>query len=140
MKTSEVENIQKSLDIFIDGLRLLDYNKISEIFFEKALSCGSVKGNVQYVYRDHWKEMAEEAKAKGEDLESSTANYTIKALNIVGNAASVIIDLTFGTEDKITERYIDFYHMLMVKDRWYIVNKIFPTNIQRGRTGEQIVE
>jgi len=133
MKTSEVVNIQKSLDKFVDGLRLLDYKKISEIFFEKGLSCASVKGNIQYVYRDHWKEMAKQAKAKGEDFESSTAHYAIKSLNIVGNAASVIIDLTFGTGDKITEKYIDFYHMLKVQDNWCIVNKIFPTNIQRGR-------
>ncbi len=131
MKTSEVENIQKSLDTFVDGLRLIDYNKISKIFFEKALSCSSVKGKVQYVYRNHWEEMAGQAKGKEEDFESSTAKYTIKSLNIVGNAASVIIDLTFGIGDKITERYVDFYHMLKVEDGWCIVNKIFPTNIQR---------
>lgn len=136
MKTSEVEKIQKSLDIFVDGLRLLDYEKISEIFFEKALSCGSVKGKIQYVYRNHWREMAEQAKAKGEDFESSTANYTIKSLNIVGNAASVIINLTFGTGDKITEKYVDFYHMLKIENKWCIVNKIFPTNIERGRMEE----
>lgn len=132
MKMDEVENIQKSLDIFVDGLRSLDYDKISEIFFEKALSCGSVKGDIHHVYRDHWKEMAEQARAQGEDLESSTANYNIKSLNIIGNAASVIIDLTFGTGEKITERYIDFYHMLKVENKWCIVNKIYPTNIQRG--------
>ncbi|MFX0142341.1 MAG: nuclear transport factor 2 family protein, partial [Candidatus Hodarchaeota archaeon] len=74
----------------------------------------------------------EQSRAKGEDLESSTANYNIKSLNIIGNAASVIIDLTFGTGEKITERYIDFYHMLKVENKWFIVNKIFPTNIQRG--------
>ena len=136
MKTSEVENIQKSLDIFVEGIKLLDYNKISEIFFEKGLSCGSVRGEVQYVYRDHWKEMAEQAKAEGEDFESSTASYTIKSLNIIGNAASVIIDLTFGTGNEITERYIDFYHMLKVNDKWFIINKIYPTNIERGRIKE----
>ncbi|MHA1968748.1 MAG: nuclear transport factor 2 family protein [Candidatus Hodarchaeales archaeon] len=133
MKSSEVDNIQKSLDIFIDGLRLLDYDKIGEIFFEKGLSCCSVKEDIQYVYRDHWQEMAKQAKADGEVLESSIANYTIKSLNIIGNAASVIIDLRFGTGDEITEKYVDFYHMLKVKDRWYIVNKIFPTDVKRGK-------
>ncbi|MFX1284203.1 MAG: nuclear transport factor 2 family protein [Promethearchaeota archaeon] len=133
MKISEVENIQKSLNKFVEGLRLLDYDKISEIFFEKGLSCGSVKGEVQYVYRDHWKEMAEKAQAEGEDFESSTANYTIKALNILGNAASVIIDFEFRIDNKITERYIDFFHMLKIRDKWLIINKIFPTDIERGR-------
>jgi hypothetical protein len=111
----------------------LDYDRIREIFFEKTLSCGSAKEGIQYVYRDHWKKMAEQAKAKGEDCESLTANYTIKSLNIVGNAASVIIDLTFGTGEKITEKYSDFYHMLKVEDKWCIVNNIFPTKIQSGR-------
>ena len=131
MKTSEVENIQKSLDIFVDGLRTLDYTKISEIFFEKGLSCGPVKGEVNFVYRDHWKVMAEETKAKGEDHESSIAKYSIKSLNIIGNAASVIIDLSFGTDTKITERYIDFYHMLKIKEKWLIISKIFPTDIEK---------
>ncbi len=128
MNTSEIENIQKSLDIFVKGLNLLDYDKISEIFFEKGLSCGALKGEISYVFRDHWKTMAEQAKK--EDIEPTTGTYTIKSLNIIGNAASVIIDLIFRTEDKITERYIDFYHMLKVNDTWRIVNKIYPTNVE----------
>ena len=91
------------------------------------MSCSAGKDEIMYVYRDHWKEMREQAEAAGKDYISATANYTIRSLTIVGNAASVIIDLTFGTGDEITERYIDFYHMLKVKDRWFIVNKIFPT-------------
>ena len=133
MKTSEIENIQKSLDIFVEGIRLLAYDKISEIFFDKGISCGVFQDQINYVYRDHWKEMREDAIAKGEEYISQNASYTIKSLNIIGNAASVIINLTFGTENKITERYIDFYHMLKVNNKWVIVNKIFPTNIERGR-------
>lgn len=136
MIASEVENIQKSLDKFVEGLRLLDYGMISEIFFDKGLSCCSLKGEVSYVVRDHWKEMAEQAIARGEETESEIGGYAIKSLNIIGNAASVIIDLYFGTKDKITERYIDFYHMLKADDTWYIVNKIFPTDIKRGQVEE----
>lgn len=132
MRDSEVENIQKSLDIFVEGLRILDYDKISAVFFEKGISCGAGKEEIMHVYRDHWKEMREQAEAAGKEYISATGNYTIRSLTIVGNAASVVIDLTFGTEDEITERYVDFYHMLKVKDRWVIVNKIFPTNIERG--------
>ncbi len=128
MKSSEIENIRKSLDIFVEGLNQLDYHKISVIFFEKGLSCGALKGEISYAFRDHWKDMAEQAKK--EDTEPTIGSYTIKSLNIIGNAASVIIDLIFRTEDKITERYIDFYHMLKVNDTWRIVNKIYPTNVE----------
>jgi hypothetical protein len=133
MRDSEVENIQKSLDTFVEGMRILDYDKISAVFFEKGISCGAGKEEIMHVYRDHWKEMREQAEAAGKDYISATASYTIRSLTIVGNAASVVIDLTFGTENEITERYVDFLHMVKVKDRWFIVNKTFPTNIERGK-------
>ncbi|NHJ38411.1 MAG: nuclear transport factor 2 family protein [Asgard group archaeon] len=130
MNDSEIKNIQKSLDIFLEGLRTLDYDKISEIFFEKAISSGVRGKEISFVYRDHWKEMREKRLAEGKDVVSEKMNYSMRTLNIVGNAASVIIDLTFGTKETITEKYVDFYHMLKVKDKWLIVNKIFPTNIK----------
>ena len=130
-RDSELENIQKSLDIFIEGIRTLDYEKISEIFFEKAISSGVMKDTINFVYRDHWKDMADRLIAEGKEIESERANYSIRSANIIGNAASVIIDLTFGTKEKVEERYIDFYHMLKVDGKWRIVNKIFPTNIEK---------
>jgi len=75
-----------------------------------------------------WKEMRKEMLTKGEELVSERANYSIRTINIVGNAASVIMDLTLGTKDKIQERYVEFYHLLKTKDKWLIVNKVFPTN------------
>lgn len=130
-RNPEIENIQKSLDIFIEGLRTLDYEKISDVFFEEAISCGVKNEKINFVYRDHWKEMADQLLAKGEKLESERADYSIRSVNIINNAASVIIDLTFGSKDKIEERYIDFYHMLKVDGKWRIVNKIFPTDVKK---------
>ncbi|MFX0172244.1 MAG: nuclear transport factor 2 family protein [Candidatus Hodarchaeota archaeon] len=131
MKESEVMSIQQSLDIFVEGLRKLDYNLISKIFFKDGLSCCSRNSKISYVVRDHWREMAEQRIANGKNPESSTASYSIRSLNIIGNAASVIIDLSFGSKTEITERYIDFYHMVKVTDKWVIVNKIFPSNITK---------
>jgi hypothetical protein len=118
MSDSEINSINKSLDIFVEGLQLLDYKKISEVFHEKAISPGVSKDEIKSVYRDHWKELAEQLKAEGKPLESAQGYYKIRSLNIVRNAASVIIDLAFGDENKITERYIDFYHMLKVDEKW----------------------
>ncbi|NHJ33662.1 MAG: nuclear transport factor 2 family protein [Asgard group archaeon] len=128
LRNPEYENILKTIDTFVEGIRVMDYDLISEAFFEHGLSCGSIKGKLNYVYRDHWKEMREEMIAKGEELVSEKANYSIRSMNIVGNAASVIMDLTFGTKDKIQERYVEFFHLLKIDDKWLIVNKIFPTN------------
>jgi hypothetical protein len=124
---SEVKSIQKSLDTFIEGLRVLDYEKISEIFYEHGISCGVMKEKVAHVVRNHWQEMKEQKIAKGEDYIDKRATYKIKALNIIDNAASVIVELIFINKEGKTTKYIDFYHMLKEKGKWIIINKIFPT-------------
>ena len=142
MGKSEEEEIRKTLEMFFDGLRTLDYDKISETFYGEGLSIGVSRGQgqISHVLRDHWKEMGERERAKGRDFSKPTVHWKIRSLNIIGNAASVIIDLAFGTRseagEKITERYIDLYHMLKTRDKWVIVNKIYPTNIDVKRKQE----
>lgn len=72
--------------------------------------------------------MREQRLERREEIISEKTNYSIRSINIVGNAASVIMDLTFGTKEKITERYVEFYHLIKVKEKWIIISKIFPTN------------
>ncbi|NHJ48433.1 MAG: nuclear transport factor 2 family protein [Asgard group archaeon] len=124
--SSEIKNIQKSLDTFVEGLRILDYEKISEVFYEKGMSSGVMDEKISHVYRDHWREMKEQKIAKGENYIDESATYKIKSINIIDNAASVIIDLIFTEKDGTTTSYVDFYHMLKEKDKWIIMNKIFP--------------
>ena len=128
MRNSEVEKIIKTVEIFVEGLRVLDYDLISESFFKDGISCGSFKGKIHHVRREHWKEMREQRLERGEEIISEKASYSIRSINIVGNAASVIMDLTFGTKEKITERYVEFYHLVKVEKKWIIVSKVFPTN------------
>ncbi|MHA1125422.1 MAG: nuclear transport factor 2 family protein [Candidatus Heimdallarchaeota archaeon] len=128
MSDPEKKNIQDSLEIFLEELRILDFKKISEIFYDRGISCGVVKDEIKHTYLNHWKDLRERMLIMGEDIVSEVMNYQIRTIDIVGNAASVIIDLEFGTKDKITEKYVDFYHMLKVKDKWIITSKIFPTN------------
>jgi hypothetical protein len=139
MGRSEEEEIRKTLETFLDGLRSLDYDKISETFYGEGLSIGVSRdqGQISHVLRDHWRKMGERERAKGEDFSQATVHWKIRSLSIIGNAASVIIDLAFGTRsaagEKITERYIDFYHLLKTNEKWIIVNKIYPTNIDVKR-------
>ena len=110
MARSEEEEIRKTLATFFDGLRTLDYDKISETFYGEGLSIGVSRdqGQISHVLRDHWKAMGERERAKGDDFSNATAHWKIRSLNIIGNAASVIIDLAFGikSEDGETTRKI----------------------------------
>ncbi|MFX0061693.1 MAG: nuclear transport factor 2 family protein [Candidatus Hermodarchaeota archaeon] len=129
MNSSEELNIRKTLDLFIEGLRTLDYGTISEAFYEDGKSMCAPRGEIRFVLRDHWKEMADQARAKGKKFSNDTAYYEIRSLEIIGNAASIIIDVVIKRENEKTERFTDFYHMLKTKNKWVIVNKIFPTKI-----------
>ncbi|MHA1245177.1 MAG: hypothetical protein ACTSP7_11480 [Candidatus Heimdallarchaeota archaeon] len=40
MSDGERGNIIQSLEIFLEGLRVLDFEKISEIFYGRGISCG----------------------------------------------------------------------------------------------------
>jgi len=127
MNSSEELNIRKTLDLFIEGLRTLDYNKISETFYAEGQSIGVRNEQISYVLRDHWKEMKDRSKAEGKKYIDDAARYEIKSLQIIGNAASVIVELFFVNNNEVTERYTDFFHMLKTDGKWIIVNKIYPT-------------
>ena len=126
----EEENIRESLSIFIEGLRTLDYDKISEIFFEDGLSIGLRNGEISYVARDHWKDMRDQIIKAGKNPVDEWARFDIRSLEIIHNAASVIVDMSFGDGNVTKEKYVDFFHMLKVDNKWRIVNKIYPTQIR----------
>ena len=127
MNELEEKNIRMALDQFIEGLRTLDYVKISNRFYEHGLSIGVSNDEISYVLRDHWKEMKDQKEAVGEKYIDDEAQYKIEFLKILGNAATVIVELSFINNNKITEKYTDFFHMLKVQEKWIIVNKIYPT-------------
>ncbi|MFX0061696.1 MAG: nuclear transport factor 2 family protein [Candidatus Hermodarchaeota archaeon] len=127
MDRSEEENIRKTLNKFVEGLRTLDYDKISETFYAEGQSIGVRNEQISYVLRDHWKEMRDQAKAEGKKYIDDAARYEIKSLEIIGNAVSVIVELFFMNNNEVTERYTDFFHMLKTGGKWIIVNKIYPT-------------
>ncbi len=129
---TEEERIRESLSIFIEGLRTLDYDKISEIFYEDGLSIGLMNGKISRAARDHWKDMRDKMVKAGKNPVDEWARFEIRSLEIIHNAATVIVDMWFGDGDVTKEKYVDFFHMLKVDDKWRIVNKIYPTQTKTG--------
>ena len=128
----EEDNIRESLSIFIEGLRTLDYDKISEIFYEDGLSIGLRHGDITWAKRDHWKDMREQMIKDGKNPVDEWARFEIRSLEIENNAASVIVDMQFGDGEVTKEKYVDFFHMLKVNDKWRIVNKIYPSPVSNA--------
>ncbi len=132
----DVHHVKKLSDWIYDGndssegLRALDYDKISEIFFEDALSIGLRNGKITWVARDHWKDMRDQIIGAGKNPVDEWVRFEIRFLEIIHNAASVIVEMWFGDGKATKEKYVDFFHMLKVDDKWRIVSKIYPTQIQ----------
>ncbi|MGY5854943.1 MAG: nuclear transport factor 2 family protein [Candidatus Thorarchaeota archaeon] len=124
----EEDEIKHALEVFIEGLRTLDYDKISEIFYEDGMSIGLRNGEITWVARNHWREMREQIIKAGQNPVDEWARFEIRSLEIIHNAASVIVDMWFGDGDTTKERYVDFFHMLKVGEKWRIVNKIYPSH------------
>ena len=125
--TKDEDNIKRTLEIFVDGLRTLDYDKISEVFYEDGLSIGLRNGELSWVVRDHWREMRDQIIKSGKNPVDEWSRFRIRSLEIVGNAASVIVDMWFGDGDVTKEKYVDFFHLLKAGDKWQIVGKIYPS-------------
>ena len=125
--TTDEDDIKRALEIFVEGLRTLDYDKISEVFYEDGMSIGLRNGKLSWVKRDHWRDMREQIIKAGKNPVDEWGRFKIRSLEIMGNAASVIVDLRFGDGDVTKEKYVDFFHMLKVGDKWRIVGKIYPS-------------
>ena len=126
MDSAELE-IRQALEIFIDGIRTLDYEKISQVFYKDGLSIGVRGDQITWVARDHWREMREQMIKEGKNPVDEWARFEIQSIEVIGNAASVIVDMSFGDGNLTKEKYVDFFHMLKCGNEWKIVNKIYPS-------------
>jgi hypothetical protein len=125
MSSAELE-IKQALEIFIDGIRTLDYEKISQIFYKDGLSIDVRDSQITWVARDHWRAMREQMINAGKNPGDEWARFEIRSIEIIGNAASVIVDMSFGDGEVTKEKYVEFFHLLKCGDKWKIVNKIYP--------------
>jgi hypothetical protein len=125
---SEKENIQKTLDIFIEGIRKIDYEIINEIFYENGLNFFvNNEDKICYDSRDYWKEVAEYYDSEGLEKESTSAKYTVRSLTVIENTASVIIDFELVDSKNEKQEYTNLLHMVKANGKWFIVSRLFPT-------------
>ena len=121
MMQSELDNIHEAIATFVEGLRTLDYDMISQIFHSDARSFGLREQKATFVERYHWKEMGDRDRKEGWTPDGNESYFEIQSVNISGHLATVVVQLGF-TDNPVD--YIDMYNMLKTSDGWIIVNKI----------------
>ena len=129
MSISEIEGVTKAVADFVEALKLLDYDKISQVFHRNGRSYTARKNEIIHVEREHWRVMRENRLKEGKSPESETSYYEIKSVNVVDPLASVVVQIGFN-DDPVD--FLDMYLLLREDDRWRIVSKIGKGIPKRG--------
>ena len=113
--TQDVQQIQDTIQHYIDGAKSGNSNDMKPAFHEEATMFGYIgddliTGSIQNLY--DWNDQNGPAK----DIKSEIANIEIE-----GTAASARVESDNWTGYKFT----DFFTLLKIDGQWKIINKVF---------------
>lgn len=125
-RSPELENIQKVINLYIDGARNHNVESLKQAFHPQASVFGWNEkdqslflASAQALY-DH----AASTPAPSQIGEPTT--FIITSMHVSGHAASVemVMDSYLGCD------YMDYFQLLKVDGRWWIVSKTFHADPQ----------
>jgi len=123
LSETEKSEIKRTLRLFFHGLDYLDAKLIKKAFYKDARSyCINAEG-VGGMPVDNWDNVIKQIKDNPDhpyNAEKSKKN--IVYIDVTGDVASAKVEWIFS-EFKFT----DYYNLLKIDNRWYIVNKIYHT-------------
>lgn len=115
-------NIEKTLQYFFDGLDRLDAITIKKAFHPDARSFFVEQDTLGINMIDHWTQTTQTAKDDPDHPFRTKSRKNIVYIDITGVAASAKVEWIF--QDFM---FTDYYNMLKIGGRWYIMNKIYHT-------------
>jgi len=120
--TKERISIEKTLQYFFDGLDNLDAFTIKKAFHPEARSFSVDQDTLDCKTIDHWDKTTRTAKDNPDHPFRTKSRKNIVYIDITGVAASAKVEWIF--QDFM---FTDYYNMLKIGERWYIMNKIYHT-------------
>lgn len=118
--------IKETIQLFFDGFDNLDAELIAKAFYSDKAEMFSIRESSKKLNKTlvrNWSKIFEKVKNQQDNIwniEKSEKN--IVYIDITGYAASAKVEYKFSTYI-----YTDYYNLLKIEGRWYIVNKIFDT-------------
>jgi len=113
--------IRQTLQYFFDGLDNVDEKTISKAFHPKAyLLTVSPRGLVEIPVSKWYPQFPKIKEQPNHPFVKHKSKKEIVYIHVSGNAASAKVNWVFPDFT-----YEDFYNLLKVDERWYIVNKIW---------------
>ncbi|MFW9922602.1 MAG: nuclear transport factor 2 family protein [Candidatus Thorarchaeota archaeon] len=127
MKTneSEVENIKKAINCYIDGAITRDYKMIYQGWHPDAKMLGLNPDNTLRIFdRSFWQESFENSE---KDPNVSRVSE-ILSIDFHGAAANAKVKTVVESPKQIVI-FIDYLNLMKIEDKWQIANKIFDKEI-----------
>ncbi len=118
----EKANIEQTLQYFFDGLDNLDPDTIKKAFYPDARSFYIDQDKLGINRVDHWDKTTQTAKDNPDHPFREKSRKNIVYIDITGVTASAKVEWVFSDF-----MFTDYYNMLKLDGRWYIMNKIYHT-------------
>jgi len=121
MESAEIAKVRQTLDIYFEGNKLLDAQKILSVWDEdlKIISTERTQGPAA------WVEMEEYYRKEiNNDMSKWGIEFDIITIDVFRNCASVRVDVKYRVDSR-NFKETQFLHMLKKSDNWIIYSKIF---------------
>ncbi len=115
MITSEYDNVKRTMEIYIEGSRRLDYDTIISVVHPDARLFISEKQTSKNLY-DHW--LGGMERFKDTDREEYYKKTTIEILSIEVEGKIASVKLNYNNW------YYDFHNLIKIGSDWKIVDKV----------------
>ena len=115
---NDIDLIQKTIQLYFDGLYYSDVDKINKAFHPSSQVMGFFDGNLSMLSLEQFAEFVKSTPAPSDNGEKY--DMKIVSIDITGNEAVVKVeDLYLGL------RFTDYLSLLRIDDNWLIVNKVY---------------
>jgi len=121
MESSEIDNVKQTLNIYFEGNKQLDAQKILSVWDEdlKIISTERTQGP------SAWIEMEEYYRKEiNNDMSQWGIEFDIITMDVFRNCASVRVDVKYRVGSR-NFKETQFLHLLKKGDEWIIYSKIF---------------
>ena len=115
-QTSDIQSIEKTINHYFDGMINHDAESVENAFHPTAIMKWNEEGKYMEV---NAVQALSDYLNSNEPVETKTK---IVAINVVGDAANVQLELEYETF-----YFVDFMHLMKIEEEWKIVSKTYTT-------------
>ena len=120
--SSEMSNIEKTVNLYLEGLYERKFNLLQEAFWEEARNIGvTAENEFWFKTMEFWEE---KCKSSPKQNNYEKREFSIENIDIWHNSAVVRVKMVIRYTEKIYE-CTDFLSLLKINGKWKIIHKLW---------------